>query len=310
MIIKQLHLNEIEKNKEPLAVCLGYFDGLHLGHQALVKQAQQVALEYGYKSGLITFDQDPITVLRPDIEKKVLSSNIDRQQRGAEMGLDYWFELEFNQTVSQTSPAQFIDQIIVQLGVKHVVVGFDYRFGYRGAGSPELLKELAAGRYTVDVIESVEYLNEKISSTRIIESLNRGEVEIMPHLLGRYYSLMGTVVGGRQNGSKLGYPTANLQVNSSYVLPKVGVYIGQAEVDYQKYPAMISVGHNPTIKDNLPLTIEAHLIDQKINLYGKKMQLEFMKYQRDQIAFSSLELLKQALANDYLETKKYFETDQ
>lgn len=306
MIIKQLNIKDIQRETQPLSVCLGYFDGLHLGHQRLVQQAIQVAEKEGYRSGLITFKQDPLTVLNPSINKQQLTTNEDRQQLGQALGLDYWYELDFNKEVSQTSPEEFIEKMIIDFGVKHVVVGFDYRFGFKGAGTPEVLKELSAGRYTVDVIEPVQYLNEKISSTRIINLIEKGMVEDLPKLLGRYYHLQGKVGHGRRHGHKLGYPTANLLINPSYVIPKNGVYIGAVEVDKQWYPAMISVGHNPTVDRNLPLTIEAHLLDQKMDLYDRDVKIDFRKYQREQIAFESMDLLKHKMAQDYQETKEYF----
>ncbi len=306
MIVKYFKQGEPLNIEDDLALCVGFFDGLHLGHQKLVTQTISKAKELNIRSALLTFEPDPIKIVKPDAELKHLTSVIDRQQLGEAMGLDYWFVLDFTKETSETEPKAFIEKTIVALRAKHVVVGYDFRFGYRGQGDSQLLVEQAQNRFTVEIIEPVTYMNEKISSTRIKSKLELGQVQDLPNLLGRYYSLKGIIVHGRKKGKELGFPTANLEVDADYLIPKVGVYAGLVHLNDAQYPAMISIGHNTTIDKDLPLSLEAHLIDQSVDLYGKSVRFEFREFLRDQKTFDNLDQLAQQLQLDYELTKSYF----
>lgn len=305
MEVVRLSLEDAVERKEALALCIGYFDGLHIGHQALINSARDYAREHGIKCGLITFDPDPIKVIHPSSEdKKHLYMMEDRIALGAKMELDYWFILDFTKEMSQMDPKDFVQKILLPLNVKHLSCGSDFRFGFKGSGKPELLKQY---NFEVNVLELVQYEDAKISSTRIIEALNQGEIEQVTQMLGRPYHLSGPVIGGNRQGQKIGFPTANLYVDDEYVLPKQGVYIGVAQVGNELYLVMINIGHNLTFNTRVHLSIEGNILDFNQVIYGEVITYHFLKFLRPELKFESVDDLVERMKLDELATRSYFE---
>lgn len=308
MKVIKLSLNNVITMKEDLSLCIGYFDGLHLGHQKLISSAKKYAKKHGIASGLITFDPDPITVVRAMTEeKKHLYRMEDRILLGEKLGLDYWFILEFTKEASQLSPEDFVNRILKPLQVKQVACGQNFRFGYKGQGNPKILSQLSQGSFGVDEIKLVTLDDEKISSTRIIQALENGDIEKVTQMLGRPYHLTGPVIGGNRQGQKIGFPTANLYVSDEYVLPKQGVYIGIAQVLDQLHPVMINIGHNLTFNTRIHLSIEGNILDFNQTIYGEVISYHFIKYLRDELKFNSVQELVERMAIDEQETRNYFE---
>lgn len=308
MKVIKLSLNDVITMKEDVSCCIGYFDGLHLGHQKLINSAKEFAQKQGIASGLITFDPDPVSVIRDlEEEKKHLYRMEDRILLGEQLGLDYWFILEFTKEVSQLSPKDFVNRILKPLQVKHVACGQNFRFGYKGQGNPEILSQLSQGSFGVDEIELVTLEDEKISSTRIIQALENGDIEKVTQMLGRPYHLTGPVIGGNRQGQKIGFPTANLYVSDEYVLPKQGVYIGIAQVFDKLHPVMINIGHNLTFNTRIHLSIEGNILDFDQVIYGEVISYHFVKYLREELKFNSVQELVERMGIDEQETRKYFE---
>lgn len=307
MEIITIELGKELKLKDELALCIGYFDGLHKGHQKLIFSATCFARKNEIKSGLITFDPDPITVVSKDIKfKKHITKMEDRIEIGKKLGLDYWLILRFTKEMSQLSPEEFIDNILKPLNVRFIACGADFRFGSKGAGNPTLLVERGKGIYQVQIVDLIYDEGEKVSSTRIIQNLQEGNIEEVNRLLGWTYYLSGPVIGGNRKGTEIGFPTANLYVDEEYYLPKQGVYAGVALVKGELLLVMINIGHNLTFNTRDHLSVEGNILDFNDTIYGERIRYYFVKYLRDELKFKSVDELIEQMHQDELETREVF----
>lgn len=304
MEVIKMGIGNIQASPIPLSACIGYFDGLHLGHQQLVSNAIHSAKEKQGQSALITFDPDPWQVLKNIDDIDHLTTMEERIEIGASLGIEKWIILEFTKELASLSPNAFLDEILIPMNIQTLVCGFDYHYGYRGQGNIETLKQQQA--FEVKVISEVDYKGEKISSTRIEKAISQGDMELSEKLLGRSYSLCGNVVRGNHVGTNvLGFPTANLELSANYVIPQRGVYVGACLVKGQLIRSMINIGHNPTCNHRENLSIEAHLIDFNADLYGQSVTLYFYEKLRDEIKFKNADELIDQLNKDCLNTKNY-----
>ncbi len=278
----------VEMNKD-INLVLGYFDGVHLGHQYLIKKA----ISEG-DTGVMTFDLSPNFALGKNTVNSLLTSLSDKASIFQQMGVKYLYILRMSEDLLKLSKDDFINQILRKISPKKIFIGTDYRFGYKAEGTPEYLKEF----FKVEVVDLQLLHDLKISSRYIKEFISNGEVEKAKESLGRYYSVYGLVVEGKHNGEKIGFPTANIEMDYPYVLPKIGVYMGYVKLENSSYKAIISVSTHPTIEElNSPI-IEAHLLYYKGSLYGREVKLEFVSYMRDIKKFNSLEELGEQLKKD------------
>ena len=280
---------------EPIVACIGYFDGFHIGHQTLFNKTLSLAKTLHAKSALITFDPDPWVILKGLHNVQHLTTLDDRKALAKAKGFDYWIALQFDETMAKQAPEEFIS-LLLNNRLIHLVCGYDFRFGHRGMGSAQTL--LAQSALPVTIMEEFEYQDAKVSTTRIIAAIKDGEMELATTLLGQAYGIKGTVVHGKRIGTQIGFPTANLKVDSEYVIPKMGVYAGRVDVDGQRFGAMISIGYNPTVKDDDAVSIEAHLFDFSANLYGKTLTYYFVAYLRPEMKYTGLEPLIDQLKRD------------
>lgn len=286
--------------------CIGYFDGFHKGHRTLMEKAKSIAKENNLKSAIITFDPDPWTVFKPGVPLKHLMSLLDKIEFAKNNHVDTFYMITFTKGFASLSTDEF-HQVLNSMHVKTLVCGFDFKYGYKNSGNTQSL--LDQDFFDVQVIESVNDSNKKISSSRIEPLIEEGHVDVASHLLGYIYSIHGKIVHGFKRGSKLlQIPTANLQCDDEYILPKVGVYAGACEVDGIIYLAMINVGSNPTFENDL-VTIEANLIDFNQDIYGKHARFFFYKLIREEQKFSSIEALKTQLLHD-IETTRTIMNEQ
>lgn len=280
---------------EPMSAAIGYFDGLHLGHQQLISEAEKEAEKKNLKSALITFDPDPWAVFRPDANRDHLQTMKQKEQMARALGLDEMIVIDFSKEFAALSPDEF-HRMLKSMNVQHLVCGFDFSYGFHGSGNPETLKNQTD--FEVEVIDSVNDEKEKISSSRIEALVRNGEVQKAGELLGSLYCIEGEVVHGFKRGSRLlGFPTANLKCESGLVIPEKGVYAGLAEVDGRLYEAMINIGKNPTFQND-DMSIEAHLLNFEGDLYGKEVRFFFAKRIRPEIRFENPDQLKKQLAED------------
>ena len=284
---------------EECCACIGYFDGLHRGHRALLAEAVKAAKEKGVKSALITFYPDPLDVLTGEVHLHI-QDFATRLSLIGKAGIELVYILDFTKEMASLPPEVFVREILEKLQLKTLVCGFDFHYGAKGAGDA---KTLAAGNYEVRCIEEVSDEG-KISSTRIRNCLAEGKIEEANRLLGYSFFLQGEVISGLRNGRRMGYPTANIAYHPEQLLPLPGVYSGYAEIHGQLYQAMINFGDNPTIVDGKKKSLEVHLLDFEEDIYGEVLRVYFLHYLRGEKRFASLEALKQQLAQDEVQIRE------
>lgn len=282
---------------EESAVTLGKFDGIHKGHQKLMKKVVEKKKQ-GLKSVVFTFGQMPGTVLYG--KGRTILTRSERMNHLESMGIDYMVECPFIPEVIQMEPESFIEEILVkQLHVKYIAVGPDFRYGHNRRGDVKLLKKLAdLHDYEVEVFEK-ECLEDKvISSTYVRHMLETGEMETVQKLLGYPYYVSGTVVHGHAIGRKIGIPTINLIPDDEKILPPNGVYLTKTVIDREEYFGITNIGVKPTISGEEAKGIETHLFDYEGDLYGRELIVEFFAFERVERKFESLEDLQAQLARD------------
>ena len=295
MRIVNVKLGEIRKQKNPVVACIGYFDGMHKGHQALVNATIEKAKELGVESGLITFDPDPWVTLRDAKDVKHITPLQQRINIAVELGIKNIFILNFTKEMAALSPVDFI-KVLDSCNIKALICGFDYHYGQFGKGDIESLKRDAD--FEVVVIDAVNDNEGKISSTRITNLIEEGEVHKAEELLGYAYRVEGYVVHGNAKGRTIGYPTANVSVPSEYLEPKGGVYACFALIDGKKYKAMVNIGHNPTFNYTETMSLEAYILDFSGDLYDKRLKISFKYYLRPEKKFKYIGNLKMQLEQD------------
>ncbi|SMD35913.1 riboflavin kinase / FMN adenylyltransferase [Reichenbachiella faecimaris] len=288
-------------NIQNAIVTSGTFDGVHFGHQKILKKIVKTARELNGKSVVLTFWPHPRFVLFPEEKTlKLLSTFKEKAQLLEAVGIDYLIKVEFTRAFSQLSSETFIQNMLVeQLKTKKLIIGYDHRFGKNRSGSFEYLKENSERfGFEVEEIPRQDIDDVGVSSTKIRQALFHGEVDLAAGFLGRLYSIQGTVVEGKKIGSKLGFPTANISVAEEFkLIPKDGAYAVRAEVGGHWYKAMLNVGIRPTV-DGLNRVIETHIFDFDQQIYDQPIQIEFVKHLRDEKKFDSLDDLKAQLKKD------------
>jgi riboflavin kinase/FMN adenylyltransferase len=284
----------------PSAVTIGKFDGVHRGHRGVIAQLVSLAADRGLQPVVVTFDRHPFALLRPEVCPDSLVSNAQRADLLAETDVAATLVLEFTRELSELAPAEFVGSILLDtLGAKLVLVGADFRFGHRGAGTIETLRELAASHdFEVALLDDVRIEGDRVSSTKIREHLSAGEVRAAAALLGRYPRVRSTVIHGDAIGREIGFPTANLDPAMEGFLPADGVYAAWAWIDGIRYGAAVSVGNNPTFEGIPARRTEAHLLDASVDAYGKTIELDFVDYIRPMVKFDGIDTLVAALSAD------------
>jgi riboflavin kinase/FMN adenylyltransferase len=270
----------------PSVVSIGKFDGMHAGHRRLIAELRSIAAARSLVATAVTFDRHPLALLRPELCPVALLSNEQKLELLGESGIDATLMLTFDRALSEQDPRDFVEQVLVgALHASVVLVGSDFRFGAKGAGTVALLQELG-GKHGFevqlidDVVAPAGTSERRASSTWIRELLTSGDIPLATQLLGRAPSIRATVVGGEQRGRELGYPTANLSPEIEGFVPVDGVYAAHILIDGQRYGAAVSIGNNPTFEGVPDRQVEAHVLDQNFDLYGKRVQLEFIAYVR------------------------------
>lgn len=286
---------------EGVVACIGYFDGFHIGHQTLFNKTIALAKHKHLKSALITFDPDPWVILKGIHNVQHVTTLTDRKAYAREKGFDCWITLQFDLPMAHQLPDGFI-HLLAKNNIAHLVCGYDFRFGDKGKGDVDYLK--AQTVIAVTVLEEFDYLDQKVSTTRIIEALRAGDIPLATRLLGKPYKISGIIVHGKRIGTQIGYPTANLKVDQEYVIPKIGVYAGTIRIDGVNHPSMISIGMNPTVKDDESISVEGHIFDYANNLYGRELEFTFHAYLRPEMKFDGLEGLITQLKLDELNARK------
>lgn len=297
---------QLRIHETPLVACMGYFDGLHLGHQHLFNKTIEIAKSQGMESAIITFDPDPWTVLNNNNNVKHLTPIKEKLLTASKLGVDHMITISFSKDVAQLTPDQFIEYYLIPLNIRALVVGEDFRFGHKGSGNVAYLKEHASMHFDTIVVSIDRTNNIKIGTTAITQHLLKGNVEAANAMLGRDYVISGFVVDGQKQGRKIGFPTANMLIVDEYVIPGEGVYAGYVEVKGKTYQSLISIGHNPTFNQTQKLSVETHILDFNDDIYGEHIKQSFVLKLRDQIKFDSIDALIVQMKNDELKAREYF----
>ncbi len=278
---------EVPPGFGPSAVAIGKFDGVHAGHRRVIAQLELEASARSLVPTVVTFDRNPLSVLRPELCPEPLLSNGQKLDRLAETGLAATLMLTFDLAFSRQPPEAFVREVLVDaLHARVVMVGSDFRFGAKGAGTVETLREFGEQLdFEVVLIDDVvlDVIHDgghRVSSTWIRQLLTEGRPREAATLLGHLAGIRSTVVHGVQRGRDLGYPTANLAHGAEGFIPADGVYAAWLSVDGRRYGAAVSIGNNPTFEGVLDKTVEAHVLDEKLDLYDKVVDLEFVEYIR------------------------------
>lgn len=293
-------------------ITLGKFDGNHIGHRSLFTRAKAVKdEEAGTLSTVIfTFDINPRQILT---EKTVsnLYTNAERICIEEDFGIDYVYIWPFTKENMNMSPEAFVKTYLSErLGVKHIVVGEDFRFGKARAGSVDTLNMLSGELgFTVHAVPKVTYKGEAVSSTRIKEEILGGSLEDANHMLGSPFSVAGTVVCGKHLGKSLGFPTINFEVPEGKILPPNGVYATKTFVDGESYISMSNIGTRPTFEEGKARNIETNIFDFSRDIYGKKAKVEFYKFIRPEKQFSGPDELIKEIERNRISIKEYFKRE-
>ncbi len=294
--------DEVPGDLTASAVTIGNFDGMHRGHRAVVARARAVADEQGLPLVAITFDPHPMAVLRPEHAPSMLTTIEERAALLGAAGVDHVFALPFDLDVAAWTPQKFVDLVLVEsLRARALVVGANFRFGYRAAGDVAFLREVGAeAGFSAEGVE-LDGGPQVWSSTYVRTCLAAGDVTGAAEALGRPFSVRGVVARGDQRGRELGYPTANVPTDGLTAVPADGVYAGRLRrLDTDEvYPAAISVGTNPTFAGERDRRVESYVIDQTdLQLYGVEVEVEFHERLRGMVTFDGIDPLLAQMADD------------
>jgi riboflavin kinase / FMN adenylyltransferase len=301
----QLKKNEIP----PLAIALGYFDGVHLGHQKVILEAKRSAIEKGLKSAVMTFDPHPSVILKKSNEPiHYITPLKDKIRIIEDLGIDYIFVVHFTEEFSNLLPQEFVDQYIIGLHVKHVVAGFDYSYGRMGKGTMETLPFHSRGEFSSHIVPKLVNGNDKVSSTLIRNRLNEGNMAELKALMGKNYTTIGTVVHGDKRGRTIGFPTANVDLDDDYIIPPLGVYAVRMKLNGEWINGVCNVGYKPTFNKEATIkpSVEIHLLDFDGDIYGREVEIEWIQYLRKEQKFSSIDELVKQIQKDKQNVLQYF----
>lgn len=283
-------------------ITVGSFDGVHLGHVALVGAVANAAKQLKGRSVIVTFDPHPREIISPGKGGiHYLTTLKERCRALAEFGIDELVVIAFDRDFSLLSSDDFINLLRDRIGIAHYVIGYDHHFGKDREGSLLTLSKMAeAGYFTYEVVQEQHIGSQQLSSSRIRKILQQeGDVSLVKELLGRTYSLSGTVIHGEKRGRKIGYPTANIQAeNPKKVIPKSGVYAVDIRLDGMNYSGMMNIGHTPTFEFRSLPSLEVHIFDFHRDVYGKRLEVLFKKRIRDEQRFEGVEALVEQLKKD------------
>lgn len=293
----------------PTGIGLGSFDGLHVGHMALINTLISESELNSLDSVLYTFNKHPENIIRKELFTSLITATDKKVELLEKTRLDYLYFEKFDETFSRMKPEEFVKDVLVgRLNMRLAVAGFNYRFGYRGQGDTALLNEL--GRelgFKVIVIEPIKLGNEVVSSTKIRGYILKGDMERVFTLLGRHYSITRKVEKGRRIGNTIGFPTANIYPEDYLVLPCDGVYITKTLIDGKMHHSITNIGQNPTFGGLDKNCVETFILDFEKSIYGKKTEVFFISRIRGEMKFGSVKELVGQIKKDIDIAKKYFE---
>ncbi|XJS09673.1 riboflavin biosynthesis protein RibF [Aerococcaceae bacterium WGS1372] len=294
--------------EQDVVMTLGFFDGVHLGHQKVIRCAREEADKRHLPLALLTFNQHPKIVyqnIKLD-EYKYLSTNQRKAELAKELGVDFLYFVDYTFAFGSQLPEEFVDNYLIGLHTKVAVAGFDYTYGKKDIANMKTLPIHAANRFDVIEVEQLSHNKHKIATTHIKELLENGNVDQANIELGYIYEVYGTVIHGEKVGRTLGFPTANIQLPHPQLVPGIGVYAVEIKVRGKWYQGSASIGNNITFYDNADLTVEVYILDYKEMIYGEKVRVRWHHYLRGEEKFDSLDELIEQLHRDEENTRQYF----
>ena len=296
---------ELGNGNRKVCLAIGVFDGVHLGHQQIIRQTIADARQHDAIALVLTFDRYPNAIVAPERVPPLIYAPSQKQKSIAALGTDALLIIRFDEHFSQQTGEEFIRSLLHDLGkIQSICVGADFVFGRKRSGNVALLKQLGDELgFTVHGLAAVALDHQTVSSTRIREAIRKGDFDAASQMLGRPYAIAGRVVEGDRVGRQLGFPTANLDV-TKLVLPPHGVYSGSATVSGQRHRIALNLGMRPTIASPTPaLSVEAHLLDFSGQLYGQELEVELGEKIRDERKFASVAELREQIARDVAQVR-------
>ena len=301
-------ISELATLPGPLFLAIGVFDGVHLGHQTVISTSAGHARESGGTAVVVTFDPHPVKVLRPENAPHLLTATEHKIALIRDLGVGNLLVLHFDRAFAETSPEDFVHELVASSKpLREICVGHEWSFGKGRAGNLALLKKLGqAHGFNVIGVEAVKMNGEVVSSTAIRQAVAEGNLVKATQMLGREYTIVGTIVRGEQLGRKLGFPTANLSAHSEQFPPN-GVYVAEARLGGTILRGVANLGLRPTVSTGKPeRLLELHLFDLEREIYGQEMEVRFLRYLRAEQKFSGLEALKAQIAADVQQARESF----
>jgi riboflavin kinase/FMN adenylyltransferase len=294
------------KEMDPSVLAIGYFDGIHIGHQEVIHTAKKIAEQKGLACGVMTFDPHPRDVLGTAKVHSFLTPLDEKLKQFERLKLDYVILIEFDIHFSKVSPEGFVEKVLLPLRFNTIVVGFDFTFGHLGKGTSDSLKTMGMNQFNVKVVPPIKRFGDKVSSTLIRERLHEGQVHEVKDVLGRLYTIRGTVVHGEGRGKTIGFPTANIRLDSPFMLPRQGVYVVEIIGNETRCFGVMNIGLKPTFHEDQKVpTIEIHLLDFEGDLYGQSLNIEFLTYLRKEKKFETVQSLIDQIHRDVQEAREY-----
>jgi riboflavin kinase/FMN adenylyltransferase len=291
-------------------VTIGAYDGVHLGHRAVISQVRERATAMGASSVVVTFDRHPASVVRPASAPRLLTDPQQKLELLASTGVDATLVVPFSELQSREAPRDFVQRVLIDaLKMRAVIVGEDFHFGYKRGGNVTLLREMATANdfevSPLNLIARTDGVNEAVSSTAIRRALSGGDVRRASEMLGRAHEVRGTVVQGDKRGRTIGFPTANVAIDASLCLPADGVYAARVTIgDGSTHPAAINIGRRPTFYEHAQHSLlEAHLLDFSGDLYGQTLRVAFVEFLRGERKFAGIDELRSQLQTDIAQAR-------
>lgn len=298
--------NELKTQGKKICLAIGFFDGVHLGHQQIIRQTISDARQHDALAVVLTFDRHPNSIVAPDRVPPLIYSLPQKVRAIESLGADSLLLIQFDKKFSEQTGEKFIRSLVRDFGKVHsICVGADFVFGHKRSGDVALLKKLGAELYfSVHGLAAVSLDGQVVSSTRIRETIRAGDFDAASQMLGRTYAISGRVVEGDRLGNKLGFPTANLDA-TNLILPPNGVYSGCTKLKGQFYRVALNIGLRPTVASASPqLRVEAHLLDFDGKLYGEELEVEIGEKLRDERKFNSPNELREQISRDVSAVRK------
>lgn len=287
-------------------VTIGNFDGVHKGHQTLMKKAIEYSKLNNLKSVVFTFANHPVNYFKPGYVKNIITYD-EKKTLLEDLGIDVLVNIPFGVEMTEISAEDYVQNILIdKLHVKKLIVGHDFTFARKREGNVEVLKKLSTEKgFELEIVTPVLVDGKRVSSTDIRAMIAEGDVSGAEKLLGRYFAVEGIVIRARQIGRTIGFPTANLDVDKNMVIPQKGIYATIAKIDNRVFCGATSIGTNPTVNGK-GLSIETYILDFDEDIYDQRLRIEFVERMRDEIKFDSVEGLKEQLTEDVEYVRKNY----